>query len=61
MTSITRQKQTRMSSLIGNPVAEIRAIPRHDHKTRDLAVGFFRDERDFGDTAVRIGTGDGKQ
>ena len=44
----------RMFSLIGNPVAEIRAIPRDDDKTRDLAVGLFRDDRDFGDTAVGL-------
>ena len=41
----------RMFSLIGNPVAEIRAIPRDD---RDLAVGLFRDDRDFGDAAVGL-------
>ena len=43
-----------MFSLIGNPVAEIRAIPRGDDTTRDLAVGLFGDCRDFGDTAVGL-------
>src|SRR3990172_8095512 len=44
----------RMFSLIGNPVAEIRAIPPHDDMTRDLAVGLFRDYREFGDAAVGL-------
>lgn len=44
----------KMFGLIGNPFAEIRAIPRHDDKTTDLAVGLFRNARDFGDTAVGL-------
>jgi P4 family phage/plasmid primase-like protien len=44
----------RMFWLIGNPVAEIRAIPRPGDKNRDLSVGLFNDGRDFGDQAVGL-------